>query len=89
MIGVECINADGKKQSFGRKGFLVLGNDLDPNIPIVVFEGWASAVGWLDMNSWNACAVVSFGKGTALKKVKLLQAKYRDHIVMAGEELDD
>lgn len=42
---VECINAQGKKCTFGPKagGYLLLGNTLDKTIPWFVAEGWASA----------------------------------------------
>jgi putative DNA primase/helicase len=33
LVGVECINAEGAKQTFGRKGVLVLGNDQDSPVP--------------------------------------------------------
>ena len=58
----DCINAEGVKQTFGRKGILVLGNDLDPSLPVLVVEGWASAVHALNAYQWNACAVVAGGK---------------------------
>ena len=43
---VQCINAAGAKQTFGKitGGYLVLGNTLDRHIPWYVAEGWASAV---------------------------------------------
>jgi len=44
LTGIECINADGVKQTFGRKGALMLGNDLDKELDIHICEGWASAV---------------------------------------------
>jgi len=62
LVGVECINTEGKKQTFGRKGVLVLGNDLDQALPLLVLEGWASAVHALNAYRWNACAVVAGGK---------------------------
>ena len=42
--GVECINADGVKQAFGRKGVLLLGNTINKTIPQYITEGWADAV---------------------------------------------
>ena len=88
VIGIQAINTDGVKQSFGPLGLLILGNDLDSNIPMFCLEGWASAVGWLDMNHWNACAVVTFGKGRMLTVAKQMKAAYPDHKVGRGIEQD-
>lgn len=62
LVGVECINAEGAKQTFGKKGALILGNDLDRAAPILVLEGWASAVHALNAYNWSACAIVAGGK---------------------------
>ncbi len=62
LCGVECINPIGEKQTFGSKGVLVLGNDLDRKLPVLVVEGWATAVHTLNAFRWNACAVVAGGK---------------------------
>jgi putative DNA primase/helicase len=88
FCGVECINGEGVKQSFGSKGILILGNDLAPTLPMVVFEGFASTVKWLDSRQWNACGIVSFGKGTAQKAAAALQEKYPSHVVLVGVEHD-
>lgn len=88
LVGVECINPEGIKQTFGNKGILILGNDLDVTIPMLVLEGWASAVKWLDSRKWNACAVASFGKGSADKTALALQAHYQNHFVLVGVEHD-
>lgn len=87
LIGVECINSEGVKQSFGSKGLLILGNDLDPGLPMVVFEGFASAVKWLDSRKWNACAVVSFGKARQEAVAIELEAHYTRTVLIA-EEVD-
>ena len=69
---VECINADGKKQTFGPKsgGYLLLGNTLDKSIPWFVAEGWASAYSMVwhwpnpdGSKTDNCVCAVSFGKG--------------------------
>ena len=49
LTGVECIDLLGTKQTFGKKGLLMLGNDLDTTLPIFIVEGWADAVA-----SWKA-----------------------------------
>jgi len=88
LIGVECINPEGVKQTFGNKGILILGNDLDSALPMLVVEGWASAAKWLDSRRWNACCVASFGKGTAEKAALSLKAHYPSHFVLVGVEHD-
>jgi hypothetical protein len=69
---VECINSNGKKQTFGPKsgGYLLLGNALDKSVPWYVAEGWADAysVVWHWPNEDgskhdNSVCAVAFGKG--------------------------
>jgi putative DNA primase/helicase len=69
---VECINAQGKKCTFGPKsgGYLLLGNTLDKSVPWHVAEGWADAftVVWHWPNHDgstrdNCVCAVAFGKG--------------------------
>jgi putative DNA primase/helicase len=68
--GVQCINANGAKQTFGSVsgGYLLLGNTLDKNQMWYVCEGWASAYSMVfhhqNGNSVCACA---FGK-TQMRK---------------------
>lgn len=68
---VECINAQGKKQTFGPKsgGYLLLGNTRDKSMPWFVCEGWASAYSTVwhlpnpDGSKRDNCVcAVSFGK---------------------------
>jgi putative DNA primase/helicase len=68
---VECINAQGKKQTYGPKSgsYLLLGNTLDKSIPWFVCEGWASAYSTVwhlpnpDGSKRDNCVcAVSFGK---------------------------
>jgi len=66
LIGVECINPEGAKQSFGKKGILTLGNTLDTSLPIYVVEGWADGVAtWKYFN--NVVVIVVFGIGRQQK----------------------
>ena len=46
VVAVQCINAEGQKQSFGtiRGHAFICGNTLDKDIPWFVCEGWADAV---------------------------------------------
>ena len=62
LVGVECINADGVKQTFGSKGVLILGNTLDKELPIYITEGWADAVATMRYYG-DVVAMAVFGKG--------------------------
>ena len=64
--GVQCINPDGDKQTFGSLsgGYLLLGNTLDKTIPWYVAEGWASAYSVVfHHQQHSAICACSFGKG--------------------------
>jgi phage/plasmid primase-like uncharacterized protein len=65
LVAVQCINADGAKQSFGSMGddgCLLLGNTLDKSIPWYVAEGWATAVSLVfHYAKGNAVCAVAFG----------------------------
>jgi phage/plasmid primase-like uncharacterized protein len=66
LTGVECINPEGVKQSFGKKGVLMLGNTLDKLLPIYVVEGWADGVAtWKYFG--NVVVIVVFGIGRQQK----------------------
>ncbi len=71
LVAVECLseNRDAKgkylRQSFGPKsaGWLTLGNDLDPNLPRYVVEGWATGAKMLEHMGGNCAVYVAFGAG--------------------------
>jgi len=90
LQAVQCINAAGEKQTFGRLtgGSLILGNDLDPELSILVFEGWASTVAWVFfIEKGNACAVCSFGKSNQERVGREMEEKYPGrHVVLMVEE---
>lgn len=88
LTGVECINPDGVKQSFGRKGVLILGNDLDPRLPQLVVEGWATAVAILGFYNWDACLYACFGKSMLERFATEVALKYPDRTVIIGGERD-
>ncbi len=86
LTGVECINLEGVKQTFGNKGVLILGNDLDPTLPQLVVEGWATAVAILNLYRWNACVYACFGKGMLSKLAAEVASKYPERqVIIAGE----
>lgn len=88
LIGAECINPAGVKQSFGSKsGALVLGNDLDHDLPIFIFEGWSSAVAWtFQVHAGNACSAVAFGKSRMRRAAEDIAEKYQSRVVIMEED---
>ena len=86
FVGVECIDGNGRKTTLGNKGVLVLGNDLNPTLPVLVVEGWATAVHALNALAWKACAVVAGGKHRLQQVAKEIdQRDPRRHVVVCTE----
>lgn len=89
--GVQCINAEGKKQTFGNVsgGCLLLGNTLDKTLPWYVCEGWASAVSMVFHHSkGNAVCAVSFGKHQLEKVAVQIASVYQPKEVVILQEVD-
>lgn len=87
--GVQAINANGKKQTFGdlRGGFLLLGNTLDRSIPWYVCEGWASAVSVVfHHHRGDAVCAVAFGKEQMQRVAEAMDAEYHTHIQVLKEQ---
>ena len=64
VVAVQCINAEGQKQSFGtiRGHAFICGNTLDKDIPWFVCEGWADAVSLVfHAHQGNAAAFACMG----------------------------
>jgi putative DNA primase/helicase len=88
---VQCINADGAKQTFGpiKGGCLVLGNTLDRSIPWYVAEGWASAVSMVfHHHRGNAVCAVAFGKHNMEATAHLLGEVFNPAEVVVLREAD-
>jgi len=84
MVGVECINGDGVKQTFGSKGLLVLG--YPEGAPLVhVCEGWATAWALSQLFPDQFGCIVAFGKGRLGLYSKEAQIRFRG-IVAVHEE---
>jgi len=89
VVGVQCINSEGKKQSFGSVlgNGLLLGNTLDKTIPWYICEGWASAYSMVfhHQNGNGVCAA-SFGKSNQDKLAqKIADAHNPDEIIILRE----
>ena len=90
--GVQCINADGIKQTFGSVsgGALILGNTLNKKIRWYVAEGWASSVSMVfHHHKGNAVCAASFGKGRQLEVTDLIAQVYQPDEIIILEEVDD
>jgi putative DNA primase/helicase len=64
VVAVQCINAEGAKQTFGpvRGHAFICGNTLDQSIPWFVVEGWADAVSIVfHAHQGNAAAFACMG----------------------------
>jgi hypothetical protein len=90
LQGVQCINTDGVKQSFGAVsgGALMLGNTLDKSLVWYVCEGWASAwsVVFHHQNGNGVCAC-SFGKSNLDNTAKLIAKNYHpEEIIILRED---
>ncbi|MDQ7049375.1 MAG: PriCT-2 domain-containing protein [Enterobacterales bacterium] len=83
--GVQCINCDGRKQTFGRVsgGGLLLGNILDKTIPWYVCEGWSSAYSMVfHHQDGNGVCVCSFGKSNQQKVANLIAEFYKPNEII-------
>jgi putative DNA primase/helicase len=82
VCAVECLadhrDAHGKfvRQAFGDKsrGWLTIGNDLDPKIPRYVVEGWATGAR-LAKTKRNCCIFVAFGSGRLLEVAEQIERR--------------
>lgn len=91
LIGVQCINPEGKKQSFGqlRGGCLLLGNTLDKSLDWWVVEGWADAVSAVfHIHKGNAVAAVAFGMNRMMEVAEGLAVKYEPERIMTVEDAE-
>ena len=90
LQGVQAINANGEKQSFGRftGGTLLLGNTLATSGTFYVAEGWATAFATVFHHGGAACAV-SFGKGNLDAIAQLVAREFRPACVAILAEVDE
>jgi len=89
--GVQCINTEGRKQTFGSVsgGALILGNTLDKSLTWYVCEGWASAVSMVfHHQKGNGVCAASFGKSNQRKVAELIAETYQPNEIVILEEVD-
>jgi len=80
LVAVECINADGAKQTFGKRSgaYVVLGNPLDHSLPVRICEGFASAMSLFKAHRGNCLVVSVGGKGQMNKAAQQIAQMGRD-----------
>jgi len=78
LQGVQCINADGLKQSFGlfRGGAFVFGDKKALDQSWAIAEGWASTVALVKWLGYP-CAVCSFGKSRMNEVFDLVAERFK------------
>lgn len=89
--GMQCINPEGCKQTFGRVsgGALILGNTLDKSLIWYVCEGWASAVSMVfHHQKGNGVCACSFGKNNQQKVAEQIDQFYGPKDVIILKERD-
>lgn len=90
MQGVQAINANGDKQSFGRitGGCLMLGNTLATSGQFYVAEGWATAFA-VAFHHGGGCCAVAFGKGNLDAVAELVAREFKPACVAILAEDDE
>jgi putative DNA primase/helicase len=87
FCGVECINPEGTKQTFGNKGVLLLGDKENKSLPIHLVEGWADGVSAKHFFG-DVLVVVVFGLGMLEKKAAEIQSYNSDSSITIWPDND-
>lgn len=88
LVGVECINEDGLKQTFGSKGLLVLG--YPEGAPLIhVCEGWATAWALSKLFQDQFACVVAFGKSKLETLSDAARVSYRGIVVVHHDDKEN
>lgn len=87
--GVQVINTQGIKQTFGQlsSGACILGDRENLSATWYVVEGWASAVSVVFDHGKDVCAC-SFGKSSQNKIAKIIAESYQPNEVVIYREVD-
>jgi hypothetical protein len=88
FTGVECINAEGGKQTFGKKGALILGYPEGAR-EIHVCEGWATAYALSQIFPQSFACAVTFGCGEPMERTGQALANTHKVLVKAHIEGED
>lgn len=91
LQAVQCINAEGKKQTFGpvNGGALALGNTMNKRIEWYVAEGWASAYSVVfHHRRGHAVCAVAFGKSNMTATAQILARQFKPAEIVVLQERD-
>ena len=86
--GVECIAQNGSKQTFGSKGVLILGNDMNDELTQIIVEGWATAARTFHIFRGDIAIYACFGKGKVKQLANQLEIQYPQRRVVIMVEQD-
>ncbi len=92
VVAVQCVNATGEKQTFGKVSgnALLLGNTLDKDLNWFVAEGWASSYSMVFHHCHgNACCAAAFGKSNLGKVAKEIADVYQPARLVIIREQDE
>ncbi|MCP4992245.1 MAG: P4 alpha zinc-binding domain protein, partial [Gammaproteobacteria bacterium] len=91
VVAIQCINPEGKKQTFGPlsgNGF-VCGNTLNKSIRWFVVEGWADAISLVFHHyQGNAVAIASCGKGMMERVEQVIADVYKPDLIVIMEDAE-
>ena len=76
------------RQSFGPKsqGWLTLGNDLDPDLPRYVVEGWATGAKMLEHLGGHCAVYVAFGAARLRAVAEAIEGRSPGRAVIICQE---
>ena len=80
LVGVELINEQGDKQTYGHKGFCILGNPEDAEV-IHITEGWATLWACAQLRPKRFGGIVCFGKGRLDEAAEFADATYNADVI--------
>jgi phage/plasmid primase-like uncharacterized protein len=86
VAAVQCINSDGKKQTFGpvKGNAFLCGNDLNPKGEWFVVEGWADAVS-IFLEYRNSCVFAAMGKEFDDLTITIVNHYHPQRLVVLGD----
>ncbi len=88
---VQCINSEGRKQTFGpvKGGALLLGSTFDKSLTWYICEGWASAFSMVfHHQKGNGVCAASFGKHNQNEVAERIADAYHPEEIVILKEID-
>lgn len=85
VAGVECVNPNGLKQTFGRKGYLILGFP-EAASHVHIAEGWGTMWGLAQMFPEQFAGIVVFGKHALDRAAEEASKRYAGRVIIHCEQ---